>query len=176
MEKIAKATIENAALMQGVMHRHMRAYVSAEVEGAIYQDERLKFQVDIRLTNSGFTPARNVSYAIAADVLGDTLPADFSFPNSGAINTNDATLSPRGTFIIHGFLKNRLSDADAEAVMTNEGKRLHCWGTIYYEDIFGDKWETNFCVSINFNRYTDAEGKFRVRQTHSYHPKHNNAT
>ena len=176
MENIAKATVDNAALMQGVMHRQMRAYISTELAGAIYQDERLRFQVDITLTNTGFTPARKVSYSIDADVFGDALPADFAFPSYEDVRANDATLAPRQAFVIRGIVRNRLPDADAEVVMRGDEKRLFCWGTIYYEDIFDNKWRTDFCQSVTFTRWADDAGKDRVRTNGRLHEKHNSST
>lgn len=176
MENIAKATVDNAALMQGVMHRQMRAYISTELAGANYQDANLRFQVDITLTNNGFTPARKVSYSIDADVFGDALPVDFAFPSYGDIRANDATLAPRQAFVIHGVVRNRLPDDDAQVVMRGDEKRLFCWGTIYYEDIFESKWRTDFCQSVTFTRYTDDGGKERVRTLSMLHEKHNSST
>lgn len=176
MEKIATATTGNAQLMQGVMHRQMRAYISTEMGGAIHQDANLRFQVDILLTNSGFTPARKVSYSIDADVFGEALPADFAFPSYGDVRANDATLAPRQAFLINGVVRNRLPPEDAEVVMRGDGKRLFCWGTIYYEDIFENKWKTDFCQSVTFTRYVDDGGKDLVRTNSRLHEKHNSST
>ena len=77
---------------------------------------------------------------------------------------------------IKGIVRNRLPDADAEVVMRGDEKRLFCWGTIYYEDIFGNKWRTDFCQSVTFTRWADDAGKDRVRTNGRLHEKHNSST
>jgi hypothetical protein len=174
-EGIAKATIENALLMQGVMHKQMRAYVSVEFAGAIYQDENLRFQLDVSLTNSGFTPAKEIGYVISADLLPE-LPDNFAFPHLGPRQNNDATLAPRQSFTVPGTVRHRIPPEEADQVMRGEGRRLYAWGTVYYKDIFGNAWTTDFCQSVTFRKWVDTEGKDRVSTPNVYHPTHNSST
>ncbi len=169
---IAVATRNNAALMQSIMHKQMRAYIAVDIGRAIYQDERLKFEADPILVNTGFTPAKNVSFKIVADILSADLPDKFKFETYGDKKTHDATLSPRQTFVIHGVVKNRVSDAEVEGILKGIEKRLYVWGTVTYEDVFGGSWETNFCH--NFVFFRTADGGMKVDGF--YHRSHNNAT
>lgn len=172
MTDVAEATRNNALLMQDVMHKQMRAYLVADIGGGTYQDSKLNFGASPVLLNTGFTPAKNVSYKIDAGVLDLNGDIKTKLDDIGAINKYDAALSPRQTFIIHGMVKDRFSEDDVAEIMKGEKRRLFVWGTVTYDDIFGKAWETNFCHSYMF--YTDEENK--IRHSAYYHPFHNNAS
>ncbi|MBD8878956.1 hypothetical protein IHE49_00515 [Rhodanobacter sp. 7MK24] len=169
---IATVTRENAELMQSILHRQMRAYVSVDAGQAIYQDERLRFAGVPVITNTGYTPARNVSHHVMAAILDTDLREDFEFEKFGLRNVSDATLSPRQSFTINSPVRERFPDGEVEALMSGEARRLYVWGVVAYEDIFGGKWETNFCFNYTFFR----NGKNDVRVASYIYRQHNNAT
>ena len=170
--RIATATRDNALLMQNILHKQMRAYIAVDIGKALYQDERFRFEGDPVLVNTGFTPARNVSFKIVADILAAELADDFKFETYGEKQSHDATMSPRQTFVIYGSVKNRVDDSEVDAIMEGIKKRLYVWGTVSYDDVFGNSWETNFCHYYLFHR--TAEGRMKVDGF--YHRSHNNAT
>jgi hypothetical protein len=176
IEALAEATRNNAVLMEGVMHTQLRAYVSVDLQNVIYQDERLRFEAGMRLTNHGFTPARNVAYELSADILPVGLPEGFMFPAVHGRSVNDAMLAPRESFVIKAPLPERIPDEEVDSVMQGKERRLYVWGTIFYDDIFGRPQRTDFCHSVTFVRWTDSDGSQKVRPEHHYHPTHNTAT
>jgi hypothetical protein len=174
MEAVAEATRANAALMQATLHRQMRAYVTVDLGQAFHQDERLRFEGKPALENTGFTPARNVSYRFMADVLPANLAANYNFPEPPEEIRNDASLAPRQKLLASGgIVQRRFSDAEVEEIMAGEGRKLYVWGTVSYNDIFGEqRWQTDFCVSITFFQVEDGG----YRSHYHYHPTHNGMT
>lgn len=173
MEKVATATENNATLMTGIMHTQIRAYIAVDVGDATYQDANLNFAFSPVMTNTGFTPARNVSYKAMADILDLTPDGTHVFEDPKGGQASDAVLSPRQKFVITAVVDRRLSDTDVAAVMRGETKRLFVWGTVTYDDIFGNKWETNFCHNCIF--LADKENKVTRVNTY-YYRTHNSAT
>jgi len=172
MEAVATATTNNANLMQTLLHKQMRAYVVIDSGTATYQDKNNVFAANVLLKNSGYTPARKISYCITAGIIrAPELPDDFIFSSPETNRVSDVTLSPRQEFTIHGYV-DRLEDEDAVSILKGDGRRLWVWGTVRYEDIFGDIWHTNFCFHYLF--YTGQEGD--VRFNSYYYLRHNDAT
>lgn len=170
---IAKATTDNAALMQGILHKQMRAYISVEAGLPLYQDENIRFQGKPVLTNTGFTPARNVSYHAMAAVLDTHLRDDYVFERFGNASGNDTTLSPRQSITINNaIVRERHPDNEVEGIMSGQARRLYVWGVVQYEDIFGGKWETNFCFNYTFFR----DGKGDLLWSSFIFNRHNSAT
>lgn len=172
MEDVAKATSNNANIFTAFLHKQMRAYIAVNTGKAVYQDANLKFESSPVLTNTGLTPARNISYVITADILPTSLPEDFVFADHGCKRDNDATLSPRQEFVISSVVDKRFSDEEVKTIMEGREKRLYVWGTIKYEDIFGSRWHTNFCHSFVFPRNKEGE----VAVFSNYNPTHNDST
>ncbi len=171
MQQVAEATRNNAALVQDMMQKQMRAYLNVDLGTAIYQDDRNIFEAKPLITNFGLTPARNVRFRIHADVLDGTA-TDFRVPPVGELLTGDATMSPRQTRSISGYIGRRLPDAEVEEVKSGLKRRLHGWGRIAYEDVFGKQHDTLFCVSYYF--FEDQQGQMRVDG--SFPPTHNSST
>lgn len=169
---IATVTRENAALMQSILHKQMRAYVSVDGGQATYQDGKLSFAATPVITNTGFTPARNLSYHAMAAVLDTNLRDDHTFEEFGTKNVSDATLSPRQNFTISPVVREKYADGEVEAIMSRAAKRLYVWGTITYEDIFGGSWETRFCFNYIFFRVSEND----VRVNSYIYRQHNSAT
>lgn len=174
LKKIAEVTIDNANLMKGVLHQQMRAYIAVEIGTATYQDKNLRFAANPVLVNSGYTPARNVSYSAKAAILSieNIPPQDLVIPENGVIIVNNTGLAPRQQFSIQGVVENRFSDIEVIEIMEGIKKRLFVWGTINYDDVFGGHWVTNFCLHYFFYLGEDNKVKFNGY----YHSSHNDAT
>lgn len=170
MEEVAKATKDNAVLMQGVMHRQMRAYISVDLGEAFYQDANFKFGSKPVFENTGFTPARKVCYWVSADILPSDTPADFSFPVGNSMVT-DVGMSPRQKYVVNGVVDKFYPDSEVAEIIKGEKKKLFVWGVVTYEDVFGGTWTTRFCHSFYF--YPAEKG---LLHRGSYHPGHNHAT
>jgi len=172
MEDVAGATKNNAVLMQNILHKQMRAYIAVDIGRTMYQDNRVRFESGPVITNTGFTPARNVNFKVTAAILDTDLPQDFKFPDDGNQQKNDAALSPRQQFVIYGIVKDRISEEEADEAMKGETKRLYVWGKVTYEDIFDGVWETNFCHNFVFQ----PDEKTGFKPLGFYNKTHNSAT
>jgi hypothetical protein len=172
MEEVARATHNNAELMQGLFQKQMRAYLSVEFGTATYQDANWRFEAQPVITNNGLTPARNVSFKILADIVDGRAVNDVKFADIGELIVNDAGLAPRQQFTIRRVVNDRVPDGEVEAIMQGLERRLFAWGKVMYDDVYGGSWETNFCLNYTF--YKVGEGDVRV--SGFYFPKHNNAT
>lgn len=160
MEAVALATNNNAALMQTLIRKQMRAYVSVEVGVAVYQDARLRFEAKPNLVNNGLTPARNVSIKALAAIIDGSGPAAVTLPDVGAVPASDVGLAPRQILTMSAVVDGRLPDAEVEEVMTGSTRRLFAWGKVTYDDVYGESWETNFCVNYAF--FMGADNQMKV--------------
>lgn len=172
LQDVAQATRRNTELLQPMLAKQMRAYVSVDFGQATYQDETWNFGSSPVLTNTGLTPARNVCFSVNADVLEMNLPTNFVFA-AGEMNRNDATLHPRQTMVIHAGVPKRFELPEVANIMQGQKRRLFVWGVIKYEDVYGDKWETKFCQNFVFIPNPDNKG---FRPLGYYHPTHNHST
>jgi hypothetical protein len=170
---IAKATRDNAALMEGILRKQMRAYITVEASSAVCQDRKsnLRFGASPRITNAGLTPARNVSYQITAAILDANLPNDYQFENLGVKYVNDATLIPRQGFGGTAHVEEYFEESEVEEIMSAKNKRLYVWGTVTYDDIYGGSWTTNFCYHFFFCMDGGA-----VKWNSYFNNRHNDAT
>jgi hypothetical protein len=97
---------------------------------------------------------------------------DFVF-DDGPIVANDAALAPRQTFVVNAYMPTRLlSDEDVNVAMLGIERRLFAWGSVIYEDIFGEEHITKFCHSFMFSRPNAADPK-DVKVRSYYHNSHN---
>lgn len=171
MEASVKQSADHSALAEKFSKRHMRAYVSVDFGLPTPQGLNLKFAGNPVFFNTGFTPARKVSYWVLADVLPTNLPDDYAFPQS-VERITDVGLSPRQNHEIQGVVDGVYPDAELPEIMDGKTRRLYVWGVVRYEDIFEDHWETKFCHSFRFYQLPDG----RRQADGAYHRTHNSAT
>jgi len=76
------------------------------------------------------------------------------FPDGMDRVVNDTSLGPRQRFVIMGL-----------------EKQLFVWGTVSYEDVFGDAWHTNFCHQYRFYKIGE-----EVKIQDFYYQRHNSGT
>jgi hypothetical protein len=171
LREVTDATRNNTALLQPMLQKQMRAYLSVNFGGAIYQDERLRFAATPVIENTGLSPAQNVSFRATAGILDVERAAQMDFP-LGEIRRNDATLHPRQSFTINVIVPDRYADDDAAAIMRGDQRGLFVWGAVVYDDVYGEAHETKFCHRFVF--FPDAEGK--IRQSGFYNTTHNSST
>jgi len=167
MEGVATAMVTNTTLMRSMIQKQMRAYVAVEFGAATFQDAYLRFQAHPVLNNTGLTPARNVSFKIMSAFHDVRNEAEIELPDTQRITTSDVSLAPRQPLTIHGPALDKVHDGDVAEIKGGGGRRLFVWGAVTYEDIYGDKWQTNFCINY-----------FWVGETlySFYFPRHNSAT
>lgn len=173
MESVAAVTGANANLMQTLMRKQMRAYLSVEIGTATYQDENCLFQAHPRLTNNGLTPARNVRYKALTDIIDGSGPEEVVLADVGEIPKSDVGIAPRQTFTMGApCVDRRVSDAAVAGIMDGFTKRLYVWGKVIYDDVYDGTWETNFCINYTFHK--NLEGQ--IIPNGFFYQRHNDAT
>jgi hypothetical protein len=172
MNEVATATRNNATLMQGMLHKQMRAYLSVDIGTATYQTDALRFEALPLIANYGLTPARNVCFKVMVDILDGSQPTvEPSFADVGDLIINDVGIAPRQSFTIRGLLPTRVPGEDVDQIMLGASHRLFAWGKVTYDDVYGGSWETNFCISYWFPKVGDS-----IKVFGNFYHRHNNAT
>lgn len=152
METSAKAaTIASENVVVGTERatQQMRAYLSVRISGGRYQGEapNAPFAVSPIVINTGQTPAYKVGYVAKADVVRFPLPDDFSFQPLEQPRRVLGVLAPQQHMIISAAIQSG-NYTDAEGIKRGRDSRTYIWGTVFYEDVVGDKRHTNFAHSI----------------------------
>lgn len=143
----AKTSSEKVIILVERTNQQLRAYLSVQIGTGIYQDANLLFEVRPQLVNVGQTPALKVRYAAKTDILPFPLPKDFAFPALHEPGATFGVLAPHQNFIMNAAINRRLSDEQAQAVKPCLGnERLCIWGTVFYDDAFGNARHTNFAT------------------------------
>jgi hypothetical protein len=148
VEGIVVATTNTTTTMQAMMRKQMRAYLSVETGQVVLQEANIRFECKPTVTNNGFTPAKNVCTRIGAEFFKGDLPKDFNFDKTdGMIETiADLGIAPRQQpIVLSGLVRRRLSEEEIRSVFSDVEMRLYAWGSVEYDDVFGDHWKTNFC-------------------------------
>jgi hypothetical protein len=146
-----------AATIQTGNRAVMRAYLTVNTGSGAYQERDrigqpdIKFAVYPTVTNTGNTPARHVRIRKKAAFLPSTLPDNFTYEELGG-DTEDpfATVAAHQSYTIHAVVDDFVPDAEVARIKAGDGRNLHAWGEITYEDIFGDTHTTKFGQWIIF--------------------------
>ena len=174
MEAVAEATRNNAALMQKMLHKQMRAYLIVEIGVGVYQDETKRFDVRPSLTNVGLTPANNMHYWARAAILPFPSPDGHHFPAPiGESTRHGMVIGPRQGIQLNAVVDDRIPPDDVEVVKRGKGRRVYIWGVVTYTDIFDEiERTTEFCQSIHWVKMPD--GSETIYGTYDFN--HNKAT
>jgi Sec-independent protein translocase protein TatA len=169
----SQAAAESVIAVRERTAQQMRAYLSVKIGTGVYQDANLRFEVRPILINTEHTPAHNVRYAARADVLPWPLPNDFIFQQLEQPQPSFGVLAPQQDFTMGAWVDRRYDDDnEAEAIKRGIGRRLYIWGTVTYDDVFGEQRYTNFAQNIFWVALPD--GSERILG--NYVDRHNDAT
>jgi hypothetical protein len=142
-------------ISQDTEHRQLRAYVGfvPPSDNQIVNSFIPPAKPTIRLNprNFGQTPAYKAKISSNIAVEDFPLPKTFAFPLVRGLNPpNPITIFP-GTFDIAGIFADAdrpLTQEELIAIQDGKRKRLYVWGTLDYEDAFGDLHFTNYCLDF----------------------------
>ena len=145
MEDIAKKIDDGNRMI-------MRAYLTVTVGTALYQERRgpgqsdLKFEARPNLVNTGATPARHIRIRSKADILTLPIPENFTFPLPDVPEKPSfgGILGARQTNVIFGIIDEFVPDGDVPTIKQGTERALCVWGTVTYDDIFGEHHTTKF--------------------------------
>jgi hypothetical protein len=130
----------------------MRAYVTVAIGAAVFQERNrvgqndLKFEGKMQVLNTGNTPARKVRIRKQAAIVPIPIPDGFNFsipeePEAVAY----AALGAHQSYVISAIVPDFVADAEVAGIKDATGNKVLCaWGTITYEDIFGETHITKF--------------------------------
>ena len=166
----AQAAEDSVKALRELTGTQSRAYLCVTVGSATYQERQkeLKFGADPILINTGHTPARKVTYRAVSEVLPLPLPSDFKFPLPELTASSDMDLAPQQRIDLHAIVRDYVDERDVPGIKNLTLKRaLYVWGTVNYEDVFGNKRFTNFCQILLWRPDNTVYG--------FYNHKHNNA-
>jgi hypothetical protein len=175
MERVADGTQANGQWMLDRTAQQMRAYLSTQVGGAIFQDSTaappLRFEGRLALVNVGQTPAKRVLIQKRAAVAPHPLPRDFDFALP-ALSADDGgvTLGAGQQIMISAVVDNFVvPEARVEDVKNGVDRALYMWGRATYFDIFDHEHETTFCLLFVWTRGGDQVNGY-------YAPQHNSSS
>ena len=129
-----------------------RAYLSALFNTAIFQDANHVFEVRAILRNHGNTPAYDVTFRAACQIVPLPLPDDFAFPlPDETAGTSVSFMAPQTTKLVTRSIAGRVPDAEAEAIKLGVPPQcLAMWGVVSYRDAFGKTRHTRFAFTVNW--------------------------
>jgi hypothetical protein len=176
MDKVAAslaASVETTSQMateqKGFWQRQMRAYVSVFLGGFIPQnrDTPYRYEVQMLMRNTGHRPAHDIRFGSRLVIRPFPLPDDFDFVIPEAEYIASGHINTGQQFFFRRALDTLISDEEITEIMRGNSRKLYIYGTVTYNDAFGEKHYTNFCqfgmwdVSnnfsiININRHNDA--------------------
>lgn len=133
-------TREIADRQKLVTELQSRAYISVAFYGMVPQDTAAgtRFEPRMQMINNGNTPAYDVTFRAAADVLPQPVPNDFTFPLPDVLPSRSVSvIGPRLTKIIPAVVPKIYPDVEVEQLKKGAGQRIHMWGVVNYKDAFG---------------------------------------
>ena len=126
-----------------------RAYLSVQFEDAIYQDATHVFEGIAVVVNRGNTPAYDVTFRTAADILPYPILDDFDFPIPSENTGTSVSLIPAGlNKILRRNIGRRVSDDDVDGIKSGTSESLAMGGVVNYRDAFNQSRYTNFAFTI----------------------------
>lgn len=126
-----------------------RAYLSVLFSAMVPQNLQTRVRYEPRMTilNNGQTPAYNVNFRIAADVMPFPLRPGFEFPLPPATN-NINSLGPHLTKIISAVVPRLYAPLEVQQITDGVNQRIYVWGIVTYIDAFKIERSVEFCQSF----------------------------
>ncbi len=157
-----------------------RAYLSPAFQTAAYQDELHNFETRVTLSNTGHTPAYDVKFRAAIQVVPFPVPSDFEFrlPIETA-GMSSSFIAPGADKFISRVLPLRVPDADVAGI--KHGGPPSCllsWGLVNYRDAFKKPRYLKYAFVVRWieSTATDKTGApLPPQQVSSDTAEHNNA-
>jgi hypothetical protein len=166
--KMAAVAAEASIVEMGrIAVREQRAYLSISFGGVVPQDRETayRFEVRMKLKNDGKTPAYNVTFRTAADVLPMPLPDDFGFPLPDVDpNRSVSVIGPDQDKVLTAVIGRLLSDSEVEQLKKRPEQGFYIWGQVNYDDAFGVRRVVRFCQTLAWM----SDGSAMSRDTSRY--------
>jgi hypothetical protein len=122
-----------------------RAYISIEPGGIGASDDETRCHPNIIIRNAGNLPARHVKWVIEWVTDQDNRRTNLPVDETAA--GGDTTLPPKAEMTQGG--KEIPVGPGQNEIRQQRGLYLYVWGTVFYEDGFGENRFTRFCHRYN---------------------------
>jgi hypothetical protein len=177
LDKTANFAAENTAIVREISERQrdfakmqMRPYIALIDPQFIPQDRQRPYfaEVQLNILNTGHTPAHNLRFAARLRTLPSILPDNFDFAFRPDEIIVSGHINPGQRLFFRRSLGGLLTDDEYQSVIQGRStQRIYIYGTVWFDDIFGDAHYTNFC---SFGVW-DVQHRFQTMNI----PQHNDA-
>jgi hypothetical protein len=125
--------------------RQLRAYVV--IDGDKFEGKPGKFVSNLKIINTGQTPAYKLRIKSKTDILPCRLPKDFDFAIKDPGNASTITLGHNQHVGHSSYLTAQevTHEAFVAALADNAENVIYTYGVVTYVDAFDHCWHTNFC-------------------------------
>ena len=104
-------------------------------------------EVEADFTNTGRSPAKNISMRVVADFHESDAPEQLVY--QGLLSQEGQGVVANGRdFSVPTWREHALTEPELQQVRLGKFK-LYVWGTADYDDMFDNHWTTRFCVVSN---------------------------
>jgi hypothetical protein len=154
----------------------LRAYVVVSLNSGSYQerDKGIRFEGIPAIQNTGKTPAHNLRYITSSGVIKEPLGDKYTFPAPSSETIGEYVLGTSQVYQMHIIANDYVDPKDVPDIMDGKGKAFYYWGTVIYDDAFGESHRTEFCHRLYFYPNLEKPGTFQVGG--NYIPGRNTAT
>jgi hypothetical protein len=157
-DKLWEAGERQLKHLERTAERQLRAYVYIVGKDFLIQgQEHERFVNQIRILNSGQTPAYKLRIQSVTRTLPYPLPAEFDFDATPKGRYPSVMMVGPGRELGHDSLADIiLSPIEMANIMREDSDiRLYSYGTIQYDDCFDQPRFTNFCFFLGWNITTE---------------------
>ncbi|WP_428249184.1 hypothetical protein [Ferrovibrio sp.] len=158
--KSADAAEESIAVARESAERELRAYLSMTPNklGGLYEGGTVS--IEFKPVNHGQSPAFRMRHVFEIRTLSLPLPDDFIFEEPTRIIDNHITIFPNVDTNKTWFNAKATTTQGELEEIRNKRAGLFCWGTTFYEDIFGKQRTVNFRVYFTGQNVADSQKQY----------------
>jgi hypothetical protein len=142
----AKAAQSAVDETRATARTELRAYITMDVGRFGHQDGGTGFKYEARplVRNAGSTPARSLRHSSEVKFLSDPLPSGFKPSVAEDPDATTTTLGGGHTVEAIKVMDGLLTDSELEEWKGHRGRKIYVFGTVYYEDVFGEPHVTDY--------------------------------
>jgi hypothetical protein len=168
MENVAESMATSVKISREIADRQKlvtelqsRAYLHTAFEFAFFQDANHVFEVRASLVNRGNTPAYDVTFRAAAQIVPAPIPDDFAFPlPDESAGASVSLIAPNMTKTIGRAVAGRVPDDQVQGIkLGNPPRCLAMWGIVNYKDAFNEPRHLRFAFVVTWTPWVEGMGK-----------------
>lgn len=138
--------IRQTAIFQSQLISGQRAWVTLKQADHTEIKEGKGVGIKLVFTNSGNSPALNLTINSNAQFRSIPVPSPMPLADECASQERSrGVVTPHGDFLNIKTLDEILTKEQTSDI-NNRNRRLYAWGRIEYDDIFGERHQTEYCL------------------------------